>query len=293
MRVSLVAIILLVIVLLAACGKADSARSPLAPTPVGQPTTPAAPTGSQIRGRVWDTAFRPLENATLVIIDGPAAGATTTSDATGWFVFTLSSIDDTGTVRAEKEGYITAVATPSRCPTCTFYNVGIRLSLPTPPVVLAREHTLTLVSDPACGGLLNGRLPDDVRTRTYNATLTAFTSPAYEPGTGFTVTLSGGQFVPRFNSFSIHVAGDYVSFNLDESEGPLVIEQVTEQTYLGFGGTGATTVPHGAASFTVPLTGTIDYCETAAPMTSAFVCLPQLVRAWCPSANHQLILTRR
>src|SRR5688572_715817 len=159
---------LVIVAALASCSDADSPRLPLAPTPVApMPQTVAQPPGVvQLRGRVWDTAFRPLPDVKVQVIEGPDAGASTVSDATGGFSLGLTIINETIAVRAEKDGYATTTRTPFRCQTCPVFSLGFQLAPRTPPIELAGEHTLTFVTDPACTAM-----PDELRTRSYTVTL--------------------------------------------------------------------------------------------------------------------------
>jgi len=282
---------LLIVVAFASCSEADSPRLPLAPTPVAQPGPSPAPPPSTTRlaGQVTDTAFRPLADARVEVLDGPHAGSSIGSNALGEFTFRLEHVDDTTRVRAEKEGYVTAIRTPLKCQTCPHYNVRFQLALPIEPVRLAGNHTLTFVTDPACVVM-----PTELRTRSYPVTLTP--SPfASVPNTVFTASVADTEFLPNYSEFLVYAAGDYVAFNLEESEGPWLIEKVAENAYLGIGGVASATVTvtSGAAAIVAPFTGTIDYCVLAAPMGKYFSCESPLARARCASANHQLILTRR
>jgi len=67
-----------------------------------------------MRGTVSDLAFRPIANADIEVIDGPQAGRTTRSNASGEFAFSGSFTDGTR-FQATKEQYVGSLfAGPAR-----------------------------------------------------------------------------------------------------------------------------------------------------------------------------------
>lgn len=280
---------------LAACGSSASTSAPLAPSPVPQPTLPPTPTppppndDAFIKGVVYDTANRALAGAIVEVVDGPQAGTQATSDATGGFSLT-GTFDDTTQFRATKEGHVSATGTlrPS-CAQCHPHRwIFFFLDVPTPPANIAGDFTLTFIADSACAAAL----PAEVRTRTYAATIAP---TSYRPNTSFELTVSGAPFLSFYNSFSIGVAGDYLAFGLD-NEGPVLVEQVAQNTYLGFDGSAEASAGTSAVStISTFFDGVIDYCARKSAMGSYYNCdtSQAVAHARCESKHHQLILTRR
>src|SRR5207247_2142161 len=105
-----------------------------------------------------------------------------------------------------------------------------------PPVRVAGDYTVTFIADTACD------FPNDLRTRTYAATVAAMPpTQAFPADTRFNVTVSGAQFVPRYDAFSIFVAGNYVRFDLNADDAGLV-EQIARSTYLALNGDASASV---------------------------------------------------
>jgi hypothetical protein len=154
---------------------------------------------------------------------------------------------------------------------------------------VAGAYTLTISADDSCTAL-----PDDVRTRSYTATVTAG-SGRVPANTYFNGIATGGQFAPYSNVFWIGVAGDYVAIST-AGEGPSLVEQVGPNRYVAYYGTAGVTVgPSGVSTATGPFRGTIEYCELKAPIGQYYDCSPELaaVREECPSEHSQLTLSRR
>jgi hypothetical protein len=245
----------------AACGNHGSgapgatATSPTAPTPLTASST-------DVRGSVSDTAFRHLEGARVEVVDGPQAGMSTTADAKG--SFSLSGpFDDATRFRATMDGHVAATQVPRTFPNRTGRYLTFSLEVTAPPVNMAGDYTLTFIADRACVGL-----PDDVRTRTYAATITPWSS------TSFNVALSGASFLPSHDSFPIGVAGDYLTFWFAD---PAIAEQIAANTQIElYGSAGASVGPSGVSTIAVSWDGEFEYSQTE-----------------CESKNHQLILTRR
>src|SRR5262249_11938595 len=153
-----------------------------------------------------DTAFRPLPGATVEVLDGPQTGMSTIVDAEGSFSLS-GTFDDATRFRAAKEGHLTTTQVSRTVPNAGRY-LDFHLEVSAPPVNMAGDYTLTFIADSACVGL-----PDDMRTRTYAATITP-SHPTNIPtaNTNFQVSLSGASFLPSHDSFPIGVAGDFVMF---------------------------------------------------------------------------------
>jgi hypothetical protein len=257
----------------AACGNhgsgapAATVNSPTAPNP----STPSPNGVLLINGTVNDTAFRPLPGATVEVLDGPQAGTSTTADATGWFSLT-GTFDDTSRFRATLRDHVAATGTLG--PICAYCNptrwIHFHLEVLAPPVNMTGDYTLTFIADRACVGL-----PDEVRTRTYGATITP-SHPTNIPtaNTNFQVALSGASFLPSQDSFPVGVAGDFVTFWFSD---PALVEVIAPSTQLElYGAGGASAGTSGMSPMAVSWEGNFEYSHTD-----------------CESKNHRLILTRR
>jgi hypothetical protein len=282
--------------------------------PVSLPLSPSPPQGSAVQpalsvagisGFVLDTGFRPLPGGRVEVVDGPHAGTSATVGATG--EFSLSGrFDRTTRFMATIEGHVAATQTWSCSVTTCSANganpwLGFYLAPLAEPVNIAGDYTLRFVADSACT-----ELPNDVRTRTYAATITQASRSNVPDNTSFDVAVSGAPFLERFNSFSIGVAGEYLGFWLHGGHDPPVVEQLAPNTYLAFSGNaraslGATTP---STMISAPFEGWIEYCELKWPMSFPYNCgtSPQtglpipgqaVVYTHCESNNHRLTLTRR
>jgi len=266
---------------LAACGDRRLAGSPMtSPSPPAAPP-PTAPPRNDVAGWVLDTADRPVAGARVEVVDGPQAGTSAMSDATGQF-----SLAGT-TFRATKEGYVSVTqasqtSAPGGRPWIIFHLEGLA-----PPVNIAGDYTLTFIADSACT-----ELPNELQTRTYAATVTPAAS---RPNTSFDVTVTGAPLLGDYTIFMIGVFGDYLAFNLDW-EGPVLVEQVAPNTYLAFQGAAeASVATSGLSTISASFDGTIEYCVLTSEMGRFYSCSPgqAVTYARCASKNHRLILTRR
>jgi hypothetical protein len=276
--------------MLLGCDGRHSSLIPSAPSPVFQATPASLPPGVPLAvplplsGYVSDTAFRFIAGAKVEVIDGSHAGTVTTSDADGFFSYEQKS-ESLVTVRATKDGYAPSVATSVATSDGRAY-VFLKLSSLTPPVGVAGNYTLTISADPACTAL-----PDEVRTRTYVATVTAGSTrgPA---NTFFNGTLTGGQFYS--NIFWVGVFGDYVTIST-AGEGPSIVERVGPNRYVAFYGEAGAVARSGTSTVSASYKGSIEYCELKSAIVQSYDCAPALaaVHAECSSNNGLLTLTRR
>ena len=274
--------ILFLTLIVAACGDHAPVIPATAPSPVTPPVSPPPNNTASVRGAVWDTANRSLAGAIVEVVDGPQAGTSTTSDATGAFALT-GTFDDTTLFRATKEGHIAATQhwrhpSPSSQPW-----LGFSLDVLAPPVNIAGDYTLTFIADSACAAAL----PEELRTRNYAATIT--------PGainTGYKIDVSGALFHSPYNWFSVGVAGDYLGFWLADEH---LVEVLAENTYLELSGEAAASVgTSGVSTISASFDGVFKYCVVKSAVGSIRDCSPNPVAyAQCASPNHQLILTRR
>ena len=284
-RASLIAIVTVVIAQgLAAC-EHPSGPSKLPPVDGPQIRT--------LRGFVGDSIWRPLVGATVEVLDGPQAGSVATTDDLGWFTLT-GALADTHRLRVSKEGHVTAAGT------IAFWRgdgpadyVAIPLAVLVPPVSIAGDYSLTFVADDACT-----TVPEELRTRTYAATIEPDPDPKNPPGTFLWAHISGVPYLANQRKIPILVAGDVVLFWLGEhGYGAAFVEHIAPNTYLQFDGSAKV---HGVqspvSSLSTTFEGAVDYCVMTSPMTGLyFDCDPQraVANVHCASNKHRLTLTRR
>lgn len=259
------------------------------------PTGPAAPVPgpvvSSVRGGVSDSAYRPLPGARVEVTSGPHAGKSTIANSSGDYSLD-GPFDELTEFRATKDGYTTAVRTLRtnvNCPTCAKWFVHFALDVPAPPVNISGDYRLTFAADSACD------LPLEASRRTFVAEIRPIAREDRAPSTSFDVTFPGTAFFEDYNSFQIHVAGDYLSFNLEDSHGPWFIERLAPKTYFGIGGEGSVSVGTSVSTISIPFKGTIHYCEATAEMKGYYDCsaAKPVVHKGCTSQNHRLMLERR
>ena len=281
--------IVLMSVMMSGC---DNPTTPLAPTPPPQAAPPPGSREIQLTGVVFDTAFRRLAGAVVEILDGSLAGSSATTGPDGVVSF-HGALDGSVRARASKDGHVTATETSGDfCSTCSPPRRSVVFYLvPTAPPVtnLAGSYTLTVAADPACRDL-----PDDMRTRSYGATVAPASSFRGPAGTQFEVRLGGAPFVASFDRFSIGVAGDVVGL---EFWGDVYgfAEQVSARTTLAFGGRAEVSVGPSVSTISTTFEGVIDYCVLKADTNQFWQCDPAhaVAHVACESTNHRLILTRR
>jgi hypothetical protein len=225
------------------------------------------------------------------VVDGPLSGLSTTADVNGTYRLT-GAFDATTRFRATKEGHVAATwPLPEICERCNpQWWIHFYLEALAAPARIAGDYTMTFVADVACDGL-----PDEVRTRTYAATVALTSRPGEPANSRFDVTVTGGTFLERYNSFTIGVAGDYIKSDIgDWGHGaPGLVEQIATNTYLTLGGTIGTSVAEGA-TISGSFVGVIERCELPAQWGSRYSCEPGAIsHGRCFSANHGFSLRRR
>jgi hypothetical protein len=255
------------------CGSRGSAATTAPSAIVGLPVIGAV----QVRGSVYDTAYRTLAGARVEVVDGPQAGLSTTADSRGEFSL-AGTFDDTTRFRATKDGYVTATRTRSANSWITF-----ELGVVAPSVEIAGDYTMTFVADGSCV-----TLPDELRTRGYATTIpvTANASPA---SASFGITVRGAY--KGWDVMGMGVSGDYVALWLET-----LVEQLTPDTFLSFGGLAAASLgTSGGSTVILRFDGVIDYCTTKTPPGRYEDCYTGRAaeHRQCQSVNHQLIFTRR
>ncbi len=233
-------------------------------------------------GTVSDTAFRELGGAKVDVLDGPEAGKSVIADAKGRFSFS-GTFNEATQFRATSEGHVTAIRTLQ--PFCARCNpnwwINFTLEVLDPPVNLAGQHTLTFVADSACTSL-----PDDIRTRSFTATISSSPNPA----TSYVDVALGGALA-GWDVVPMGVSGNYVAFWLET-----LVEQPAPNTFVLFGGLVAGSIDRSPTStIALPFYGSIDHGVTTSDIGRVEACFQSqaAVHAKCESFNHQLILTRR
>jgi len=252
------------------------------------PTAPLAPPAQpMVMGNVTDMAFRPLPAVRVEVVSGPHIGLVAHSDASGRFQL-AGTFDDSSQFRATKVGYLTgSVLLGSVCTTCptpsTRY-MSISMPVDAPVIDVAGAYTLAIDADALCTSL-----PEPVRSRRYAVTVTPVA-----PGNGrYGISLPGG--IAGYDWFAFGVAGTFLA-GWTGHDGPLVVEQVAPNVYVGFDSVFEATLD-GPAPRTIEarMGGTISYCERSGPLGTEYSCAPAgaVARTECTSSNHRLTLTRR
>lgn len=253
----------------------------------GEATLPVQPTSLQpvrefsLWGLVHDTAFQPIAEARVEVVEGPRTGVVATTDISGRYALPGVFLD-TIAVRASKDGYIAVTKTYQ-----TAYPgpqaLSFSMELIAPSVNIAGEYTVMLTADSTCT-----ELPDPARMRTYTATiapLSGSTSPNL-----YQAILSGATFYPSTlnDRFVIGVAGNVARFAID-FDGIGIAEELTPSTYVSISGAGNATV--GGPRISVSLDGQFEYCAGPGVGPGFYRCAVTAVQ--CRSTNHRLTLTRR
>jgi len=140
------------------------------------------------------------------------------------------------------------------------------------------------------GRATSAELPNELRTRTYDATI----APYPLPSSGYHVDVRG-EFLSRFG-FAIGVSGRTLSFEID---GPPFFERLPAFSYLMITGQGTTTVDTPpVSSITFPFSAVFEYCILKEPMGPRNNCFttPEadvITYSVCASSNHQMVLKHR
>ena len=277
-----------------ACGgNGPSAPAATVPVASGPGAAAAGRVVSGIIGFVNDTGFRALNGATVTVVDGPQAGASTTADAYGQFSL-VGRFDRTTTFRAAKEGYVTAAQTWScsggaDCQSTANPWLGFYLaSSSASPVDVTGRYTLTFSADSACTDL-----PDEMRTRTYTASIAPSASPNVPAGTSFTATVGGAAFVSGLDNFAVGVSGSYVDLWLHGGHDPALVEQLGPNTYLAISGNAAAEAGKPTSNMSGAFDGWLEYCVTSVAPRVGHGCEGAATLKRCESSHHRLVLTRQ
>ena len=289
MTMSRLIILLVVVQTVVSCNRHES---PLAVTPSPVPTPAPGPAPAPIQnlyGYVGDTAYRAVVDARVAVIGGPQDGTVLTTNTNGRF-FYVGPLSDGISFRASKEGYVADTQSPrTSAPGGTPW-IYFQLDSVAPPRDIAGEYTLTLVIDEACAAF-----PSDVRTRTYEATVTRGLQRAGRPDSQFKATLQGASFLDTGRTVLIGVAGDYAGLEIYNGEGPGIVERVAPKTFLAIGAWAGASLGPSPSTFSSALNGVIEYCELKSEMGAVYDCPAYLAVAHyqCESPNNRLILAPR
>jgi hypothetical protein len=303
-RFTLIEVLAMAIVTLGCSGPSTSA---VAPTPAAPP----APNLVRLSGRVDDTAWRPLADVKVEMVDGPEAGASTTTDDGGQFAFSGSFGFAAGSItfRATKVGYadllqkVNVSSDPFSGGTAS--GIGFKLVSLVPTGNIAGDYTLTLVADSTCtpNRLYPTGIPEELRSRTYKASITAVSNASIPPNTGFGVKVSGPFLInvseACSNSFVIGVAGHDLRIGGDSMcDIPELVEQIDPRTFLAISSdlASSTVGTPPASTIAAAFPGYFDYCvlnEAGGSYQSCLITGQSVTHSRCLSNNHQLILTRR
>jgi carboxypeptidase family protein len=253
-------------------------------TPSSPPPSPPSPLGFSLRGRVEDTAGRAVDGAQVEVIEGPGAGTSVVTDASGEFLMPGPFPFSDMTVRASKDEYVPTDQTFQPHPVGSlFQNVFFWLEPVAPTANIAGEYVLTLMADAACT-----QLPDVARMRTYPTRIEPSSSSKHR----YAAVLSGATFFPSASSsgFLLGVAGDFVRAWIEKDGQGFIVEEVGPSTYLEIGGEGDAMA--NASSMSGPLAGWFEYCASSTPLIGPSYRCPVTVVS-CRSSSHRFTLTRR
>ena len=268
------------------CSQPSTSPASVAP---GTPVVVAPATTQYLNGYVSDTAFRPMADVSVEVLNGPDRGKLLTSDATGRFSYT-GFLTSEVSMRATKDGYVTRTSSVVTGTSVDQAWVFFRLTPATPPVQAAGNFTLAISVDSACAGF-----PDEVRNRSWPVLLTKRNTDTLPADTQFDGRVGGGQFAPNANFFWVGVAGDYLAVST-EGEGPSIVEQVGPKSYIAYSGNAGAVIPSGGpAMISAPFKGLIEYCELKSTLGQYYDCSDALaaVRVQCTSEGSRLSLTPR
>ena len=157
-------------------------------------------------------------------------------------------------------------------------------------------EAVRIEADPTCPDL-----PVEARARTYTASIAS----ANPDNTNLEVQFGGASlYVDGLNSFQAAVSGDRFVLRLHGSwVNQAFMEEAAPNTYVGFNGTAAATVPPGVSTIAAVFDGSITHCRTSVRLNEPFY---QCVDTWagpaapqpetfvaCQSKNHRMVFTRR
>lgn len=248
------------------------------------PVQPTAPTLEfSLSGGVVDTAFRPLADARVEVVDGPRAGAFTTTDQSGQYEMP-GVFSDVTALSASKEGHLLTTQTVQRSAGSGKQYLWFTLETTAPSQDITGEYILTLTADTTCT-----TLPDVARTRTYDAAVAL--NPRSTTPHVYQAVLSGAKFYPSTlnDRFSIGVADSFARLLIDFDYGIGIAEEVAPETYVSIWG--SADVSLNGSSFSGPLDAWFEYCASHVAGPGFYRCpVPPVT---CQSPNHRVTLKRR
>ena len=290
---------LLIVIALAGCnsGPRRSSMLPTAPTPVAP--LQSAVNAVNVRGTVYDTAYRPIAGAIIEVLDGPHAGLTATSIATGEFA--LAGAFEVGTrFRARSEGYLEGISRlEPRCPQCVSNFVNFNLGLPIAPANIAGDYLLTIDANEACTAL-----PAEASKRTYRVRIVPEATQPTSANTYFRVAIDDGDIIRElaWDGVWIAAAGNYLELWMGDLHGqPGLVDEIDTDTFFSVGGAGHTTVEMTPVTvISARFDGELAYCVVKAGNSVVgadrrYACNTDraVTRAACQSPAHRLTLAKR
>ncbi len=253
------AALLLVIAVVGCVGCGSESPSRLLPAAPSPPVRNDISVTVSLSGKVYDTAARSIEGATIEVLDGAQAGRTTTSDKDGQYWFT-GFFEEGTRFSARKTGYVDGVKQMGPyCEPCNPHHwVSFSLGLPTPPMNLSGEYTVKVEARSDC------TFPSEARSRLFSATVAA---DAYQPtaaDTYFRVDMGAASLLHGYawEGLWIAVAADYAELEMGDLHGqPGLVETLDADTYYSVGAWGMGAIgSHGGVTFTMPFDGEIVHC---------------------------------
>lgn len=261
-----------------------------------QSTVPTVPTAVQpaprvvtlIRATVADTAFRGLAGVRVEIVNGPNAGTFAISDPDGSLSF-VGTFAGALTFQATKDEYLAATQILDVQGLCASCDARIKFAMEALGTIARLEpgdYSLTLIADDACA-----RLPAELRTRTYAATITRSSvySAAYD------VRVPGMLY--EHGWFAIGISGNFLA--TEDDSYPTLFEPLPQLTYLGIDFLIRNVFETSRESvISVRFPGVFEYCALKADPIDIrfceFVPAENLVaHERCYAEHHQMILVRR
>jgi len=252
------------------------------------PPIPAEPiTSFTVWGSVRDTFFNGLADVPVEIIDGPMSGTVVRTGPSGQFKFP-DPFPEEATLRATKDGYVTATA---RAPRPTTRTVGgpqtlvtIELPSPEPSLDISGNYTFTVGNEPACDVI-----PEPLRVRTYDVSLVRFTNPY-----SFRMNFSDPNVLDAWGpAIEIRLKGSEMQMVIGDWNAGL-IEDFESGWVTFFGYATATMTPAGVSGAFLQGGSGYTYCPGPRPnkgtnVTTWYCAAPQ----YCGSKPIRYSLTRR
>ena len=238
---------------------------------------PLGPSGvvTYLRGFVRDTVGRPVSDVVVEILDGPRAGARTTSDGRGTFEF-AGGPSGAVILRASRTGFV-STTTSAMWSANPNERTSVTLKTLEPPLEIAPgAYTMALISDPGATGWFGATcsgFPADLLRRTYEASI----SPAtlFE---GLLVQFTSPTLIavpaPFGFGFAFKQAGHFVGFELELGFGSGPTEELSDYRYVTISGTAPTAEPARLTgqSLIIPFWGTFEYCRLTAALGGYNAC---------------------